>query len=177
MYLVWLPGRTWDLSLTWQQILQLYLPLVPFLMLPICSVLKFDKIHALFPSIYMVWSKRVNPFSEQLRPSPPPFFCSGFGWWAGCSETWENASFEGFSFGVCYQITRLLVTCFNLLNMAKLGPFASKFVGESEERNNFLNYNRAVTISLEEIRWFNKNVTILFYNWTLGYLASINQKT
>lgn len=36
--------------------------------------------------------------------------------------------------------------------MVELGPFASKFVGESEERNNFLNHNRAVTISLEEIR-------------------------
>lgn len=61
--------------------------------------------------------------------------------------------------------------------MVELGPFASKFVGESEERNNFLNHNRAVTISLEEIRWFNKNVSILFYNWTLEHLASIKQKT
>lgn len=62
---------------------------------------------------------------------------------------------------------------FKVAKYGRIRPVASKFVSDSEERNDYLNYNRSVTISLEEVIRFNENVSIPFYGLTLGYLASI----
>lgn len=55
---------------------------------------------------------------------------------------------------------------FKLAKCGGTGPFASKFVSESEERNDYLNDHGAVTISSEEIIRINKNVSIPFYGLT-----------
>lgn len=66
---------------------------------------------------------------------------------------------------------------FKLAKYGRIGPFASKFVSESEESNDYLHHSRVDTISLEEIKKFDENAIISFHNLTLGELASIKQKT
>lgn len=72
-------------------------------------------------------------------------------------------NFQGvFLWGVLSD-NKVICNMFKLVKYGEIGPFASKFVSESEERNDYLNCNRVVTISLEEIRRFNANVSIPFY--------------
>lgn len=51
---------------------------------------------------------------------------------------------------------KVIWNMFKLAKYGGMGSFASKFVSESEEKNDYLNYSRAFTTSLEEIVRFNK---------------------
>lgn len=82
----------------------------------------------------------------------------------------------GFLWGVLSD-NKVICNVFQLAKNSGIGLFAPKFISESEETNDYLNYTRAVTISSEEIIRFDENGSIPLYALTLEYLASIKKKT